>query len=169
MRMKIWIGVLLLMVGGSVGVAQDEDELLRRVREAVEKESERLREDLMELLRRELAEARPVPKVSATVAAATAAITEEMLRKDVTYLASDELMGRASGTAGNRKATEYIAAVMKKAGLKPVGDDGTYFQKFRVGGRDTRNCLGLLEGSDPQLKEEILVIGGHHDHVEGSR
>ena len=165
MTLKIWIGALLLMVGGSVLAAQDEDELLRRIRESVEKESTRLREDLSELIRRELAGSRPVPKSTASLAAATAAITEELLRKDVTFLASDDLKGRASGTPGNRKATEYIAAVMAKAGLKPVGDDGTYYQKFKVGGKDTRNCLGLLEGRDPQLKEEILVIGGHHDHV----
>lgn len=27
------------------------------------------------------------------------------------------------------------------------------------------NVIGLLEGSDPKLKNEYLVIGGHHDHV----
>ncbi len=30
---------------------------------------------------------------------------------------------------------------------------------------DTRNVVGLLEGSDPGLKDEIVVIGGHLDHV----
>lgn len=27
------------------------------------------------------------------------------------------------------------------------------------------NVIGLLEGSDPKLKHEYLVIGGHHDHL----
>lgn len=29
----------------------------------------------------------------------------------------------------------------------------------------TRNVVGLLEGSDPTLKGEVLVVGGHLDHV----
>ncbi len=34
--------------------------------------------------------------------------------------------------------------------------------------RPTRNVVGLLEGSDPVLKQEIVAIGAHLDHV-GSR
>jgi Zn-dependent M28 family amino/carboxypeptidase len=29
----------------------------------------------------------------------------------------------------------------------------------------TRNVVGFLEGSDPKLREEVLIIGGHFDHV----
>ncbi len=29
----------------------------------------------------------------------------------------------------------------------------------------TQNVVGLLEGSDPKLKNEIIVIGGHYDHL----
>jgi hypothetical protein len=49
--------------------------------------------------------------------------------------------------------------------LQPAGDDGTYTQKFKVSGRETRNCLGLIEGTDPELKKEIVVVGAHYDHV----
>lgn len=28
-----------------------------------------------------------------------------------------------------------------------------------------RNVLGLLEGSDPRLKEEVVVVGAHYDHL----
>ena len=57
-------------------------------------------------------------------------ITSDELKAHVKYLASDELEGRGSGTEGNRKAAEYIAKYFKQYGLKPAGDDGTYFQKF---------------------------------------
>jgi hypothetical protein len=57
-------------------------------------------------------------------------ITAEELKAHVKYLASDELEGRGSGTEGNRKAAEYIANQMKQYGLKPAGDNGTYFQTF---------------------------------------
>ncbi|GAG16711.1 unnamed protein product, partial [marine sediment metagenome] len=52
------------------------------------------------------------------------------LYEHVTYLASDELEGRMTGTQGARKAAEYIAARFKEAGLEPLGDNGTYFQEF---------------------------------------
>ena len=29
----------------------------------------------------------------------------------------------------------------------------------------TPNVVGLLEGSDPELKDEIVIVGGHYDHV----
>jgi hypothetical protein len=39
--------------------------------------------------------------------------------------------------------------------------------------RETDNVLGYLEGSDPKLREEVVVIGAHYDHLgmggEGSR
>ena len=50
----------------------------------------------------------------------------------IAYLASDELKGRKSGTPGYRRAAEYVAAEMQKAGLKPAGDNGTWFQEVSL-------------------------------------
>jgi membrane dipeptidase len=47
----------------------------------------------------------------------------------IKYLASDEFQGRKSGTPEYRKAAEYVAAEMEKAGLKPGGENGTWFQE----------------------------------------
>ena len=47
----------------------------------------------------------------------------------VAFLASNEFKGRKSGTPEYRRAAEYVAAEMKKAGLKPGGDNGTWFQE----------------------------------------
>ena len=46
----------------------------------------------------------------------------------VKFLASDEFKGRKSGSPEYRKAAEYVAAEMQKAGLKPGGENGTWFQ-----------------------------------------
>lgn len=51
----------------------------------------------------------------------------------VGFLASDDLAGRAIGTPGIEKAGDYIAEQFRRAGLKPAGDNGTYFQSFEVG------------------------------------
>jgi len=50
----------------------------------------------------------------------------------VLFLADDKLEGRNTGTAGYRKAAEYVAGEWERAGLRPAGTSG-YFQavKFR--------------------------------------
>ncbi|HLF20631.1 MAG TPA: M28 family peptidase, partial [Bacteroidota bacterium] len=47
-----------------------------------------------------------------------------------TVLASDSLEGRETSYPGQKRAAAYISGVFKDLGLKPVGDDGTYFQHF---------------------------------------
>ncbi|MBY0229462.1 MAG: M28 family peptidase [Gemmataceae bacterium] len=56
------------------------------------------------------------------------ALSADRIKGDVAYLASDRLEGRAPGTRGEILATEHIAAALKKAGLKPLGAKGSYFQ-----------------------------------------
>lgn len=47
-------------------------------------------------------------------------------------LSSDKYRGRLAGDRGNIMAGEYIAKYFKSFGLKPAGDNGTYFQKFDI-------------------------------------
>ena len=44
------------------------------------------------------------------------------------YLAGPECQGRGTGQPGFQKAAEFVAKQFKAAGLKPLGDDDTYFQ-----------------------------------------
>jgi Zn-dependent M28 family amino/carboxypeptidase/ketosteroid isomerase-like protein len=55
-------------------------------------------------------------------------LSADRIKAHVAYLASDRLEGRGPGTRGEFLATEYIASEFKKAGLKPIGERGTYFQ-----------------------------------------
>ena len=102
--------------------------------------------------------------------AAAARITPDGLKAHLAEIAGDAYEGRNSGFPGNDKAGEYIAAHFNKIGLQPAGEKGedgktTWFQGFKVGGRPTRNVLGMVEGSDAALKSEFIVIGAHYDHV----
>lgn len=31
--------------------------------------------------------------------------------------------------------------------------------------RNTQNVIGLLEGSDPELRDEVVIVGAHYDHI----
>lgn len=103
-------------------------------------------------------------------------ITPEMVKPHIVTLADDKLEGRGAGYPGERKAADYIAAQFKRIGLRPFGDNVrgrlNYFQKFKFQTwhptvpwerRTSRNVLGLIEGTDPALKHEVVVIGAHYD------
>ena len=147
-------------------------EILKKIDSALRQESEKTREAVLDLVRQELRGTPAPPKAEAKAPAAAAAVerakavlTPELLKKHAFYLASDELEGRCAGYAGCDKAAAYIADVFKKAGLKPAGDGGGWYQKFRLMGKDTQNVIGTIEGTDPELKNEVVVLGAHYDHV----
>lgn len=60
-------------------------------------------------------------------------ITANDLRTRLYQFADDSMMGRRIGEPGNFKGTEYIAREFKRLGLKPAGDNGTYFQTLDYG------------------------------------
>ena len=75
-------------------------------------------------------------------------ISGERIRAHVKFLASDLLEGRGVGTRGGDLASEYIATEFALDGLKPAGDQGTYFQNF------------TLVGADPQPTTSLSVTAG---------
>ncbi len=66
----------------------------------------------------------------------------------VNYLASDAMKGRKSGTLEYQRAAEYVAQKMKEFGLKPGGEDGTYFQQVTM--KNWRHF-------EPPIRLEILA------------
>ncbi|HET8625414.1 MAG TPA: M20/M25/M40 family metallo-hydrolase [Gemmatimonadales bacterium] len=113
--------------------------------------------------------------LAATVAPAAAQNSVGRLLTDVRYLSHDRLQGRLTGTPGADSAAAYIARRFAEVGLTPPA--GGWFQDFTVspdapaarhapvGGARGRNVVGLLRGSDPARREEIVVVGAHYDHL----
>jgi hypothetical protein len=56
----------------------------------------------------------------------------ENLKTTITFLASDQLQGRETGTDGEKLAYEYLSAQFKNAGLAPKGDNKSYIQSFEI-------------------------------------
>jgi Zn-dependent M28 family amino/carboxypeptidase len=116
--------------------------------------------------------------VSATVAppasndAKPLPITAEGVRPHIEHLASPELRGRRDADA--LEAAEYIAETFREAGLRPLfGEE--FLQPILGSSRKTpvgatRQVIGhnvgaWIEGSDPELRDEFVMITAHFDHL----
>ncbi|TMQ32262.1 MAG: M28 family peptidase [Planctomycetota bacterium] len=84
---------------------------------------------------------------------------EARMRRDVTFLASDECQGRGVTTKGIELAADYIANEFKKAGLKPAGSDGSYFQPFSISGSAKPGSPNSLVLQGPQGQAIALRQG----------
>jgi len=74
------------------------------------------------------------------------------LKEWLGYLAGPECEGRGAGSVGYMKAADYMAKHFKEYGLKPVGDEGTYFQYVRSSGE-------IAEGTGLTLGSQKIVLG----------
>src|SRR2546427_8113794 len=63
-------------------------------------------------------------------------ITAADLMTRLYIFADDSMLGREAGMPGNVKGTNYIAAEIKRLGLVPAGDSGTYFQTIPLKTRE---------------------------------
>ena len=59
--------------------------------------------------------------------------SEKRMMDHIRYLADDELKGRGYGTKELDMAAEYLAGEFAKAGLRPGGGEGGYFQCWEDG------------------------------------
>ena len=88
--------------------------------------------------------------------AAMQSIRADNIETHVRFLSHDLLEGRGTGQRGGDIAAEYIAAQFALYGLKPAGDNGSYFQKVpMVGvtpGGDTRFALVPDSGAAATVK-----------------
>lgn len=82
----------------------------------------------------------------------------ERIEKDIFVLASDSLMGRGSGTIYGDRAAQYIFSRFKENGMEPK------YQNIKIGTTE-KNIYAVIEGSDPILKNEFIIMGAHYDHL----
>jgi len=83
--------------------------------------------------------------------------------KSLAYLSSDELEGREIGTPGSEKAAVFLEKYLSENGVKP------YFKTYRDTlsnfKKQAYNIVGFIEGNDPVLKNEFIILGAHYDHI----
>jgi len=77
-------------------------------------------------------------------------------------LAGQRFEGREAGSTSGHAAGDYLVQQLRKLPLKPAGEKQDYFQSF---GNNYRNILAILPGSDSLLKDQVIVVGAHYDHL----
>ncbi len=108
------------------------------------------------------------------------------MQDDVAFLASDDLTGRETGTAGEIKAAQYIAKRFETLGLTPKGSADGYTQTFSFSPtKDPHSDPDFQDGNDKgdaRVEGELItgtnvigywdnkaattvVIGAHYDHL----
>lgn len=137
------------------------------------------------------AHAPAVPAARASQRADTT-VRESEVRRQLEVLAADSLEGRRTGERGAEKAARFIAAEMQAMGLAPAGDSGGYLQYVPLAmapGRNGRprpvlldswaaqdtipvadrrtgyNVIGVIPGSDPALRDQVVLVDAHYDHL----
>ncbi len=79
------------------------------------------------------------------------------LQAHVDVLTAPEMEGRGSGTPGADRAARYIAETLARAGLRPGGDAGTFFQEFAVAAIPSVGPGSRLESAGPSSR--ALEVG----------
>jgi Peptidase family M28/PDZ domain len=94
----------------------------------------------------------------------------QQIHVDVVYLASDDLEGRETGSQGEKLAADYISRRMQRVGLRPAGDQGSWFQSFqfssnphenKTADKTGTNVLGFLD----RKAKKTVILGAHYDHL----
>jgi hypothetical protein len=94
--------------------------------------------------------------------AALESIKADDLGEYVGRLAAAAMEGREAGTRGGKAAGDYLAEHYTRLHLKGGGENGAFFQPFAP---NFRNVLAMLPGSDAKLREQVIIVCAHYDHI----
>ncbi|HEV2150167.1 MAG TPA: M28 family peptidase [Longimicrobiaceae bacterium] len=91
-----------------------------------------------------------------------ARITADDLRQRVEILAHDSMLGRGTGTPGARMAADYIAAELRRMGVRPAGDDGTYLARVPLvrEGNQVEASARTRGGEAALGRDDLLLLSG---------
>lgn len=96
----------------------------------------------------------------------------------IASISADENAGRDTPSPGLERTAEYLANHYRSLGFQAAGDSGTYIQRYPYRARIRQpngtvvtedayppNVIAVLPGSDPQLRNEYVVLSAHFDHI----
>ena len=123
------------------------------------------------------------PSFDASSSQTAPASLERDVRADMAFLASDELHGRGSATRDEHLAALFAASQFQSLGLEPGDSTGSFLQRAALPDplpdrlkqrllkfedtprKETWNAVAILRGSDPALRDEVILLTAHLDHL----
>ncbi len=106
----------------------------------------------------------PNEKNEDDIASITTTFTDSVRLKGILhFLSADELKGREAGSEGIERAADFIEKIFRQNQIKPFYS--SYRDTLGNFSGQAYNIVGLVEGNDPQLKNEYIIIGAHYDHI----
>lgn len=96
-----------------------------------------------------------------------ATIDRDVVASTMRTLTSEEFAGRLTLAPGAERASEFIASEMRRIGLRPGGEDGTYFHAFDVTVNQRPTKMNLLT-AEADGKRVSLDMGKDFVPVFGS-
>jgi len=87
-----------------------------------------------------------------------ALIRDQDLKSDLYAMADAHFQGRSAGTIDELRSAQWLAEKYRAIGLKPAGDDGTYFQYFNLWRNQLSSTTSVsLNGQPLPLWQDVLV------------
>jgi hypothetical protein len=86
-------------------------------------------------------------------------ITAAQMKDYLYFIASDEMEGRDTPSRGLDTTAKFIAMNLSRWGLKPAGDNGTYFQRIALQRRkiDAANTRAEINGQTFKYGDDLLA------------
>jgi Zn-dependent M28 family amino/carboxypeptidase len=96
-----------------------------------------------------------------------AALSANVLRGHLEFLADDALEGRAPGTRGGQLAQKYIGSQFRRLGLEPAGDSGSYYQRVPIISLTPTPTLAVTAPASMSLtwKDDYVLWSMRNDSV----
>ena len=97
-------------------------------------------------------------------------LSEAELEEWMSFLSSDQMKGRNNGSSEMEEAAHWLAQKFEDFEVKPAYPDGKLIRHYTFRARrgdsiSERNIVGIIEGTDPELKDQYILITAHFDHV----
>ena len=97
----------------------------------------------------------PLSAQSAALRTAASTITQADVSRRIHIIADDSMLGRDTPSPGLEMTAQYVANEFRRVGLKPMGENGTWFQRYTISRRRI----------DPAGSHVGFMVGGAQVHA----
>lgn len=90
------------------------------------------------------------------------------LKSHVSFISSAAMEGRKAGSEGEKECAKYVWNTLKDYGVDMLSDEDGDLFGIKTESGDTlnsRNIMGFVQGYDPQLRDQYIVIGARLDNL----